>query len=294
VLPHVREAIRQRGPLSSIDLDLDQTVNWPWGPTRLSRAALESMYFWGELVIHHKVHTRKVYDFANRHLPADLLAAADPNPGQADYYAWIALRRIGGIGLLWDKPGDAWVGIRGFKSKQRQEAIARLVAEGKLTEVNIEDWQLSCYLRSQDIPTLEQSLSPDGIQPQASILAPLDNMLWDRRFVEALFDFSYRWEVYKPAAQREYGYYVLPILYGDRFVARFEPGREKKSKALQIKNWWWEPGVEVTAEMQAALQSAFRHFLAYLGADHVRLAPAAAETNSLNWLAALEWTTDTL
>jgi len=69
ILPQVRQAIEERGPLSSIDLDFGETVGWSWSPTRIARAALESMYWWGELVIHHKVNTRKVYDLATRHIP---------------------------------------------------------------------------------------------------------------------------------------------------------------------------------------------------------------------------------
>jgi uncharacterized protein YcaQ len=78
-LPLVRNELERRGPLSSIDLEYDQAVRWPWGPTRVSRAALESMWFWGELIIHHKVNTRKYYDFASRYLPGELLDAPDPN-----------------------------------------------------------------------------------------------------------------------------------------------------------------------------------------------------------------------
>jgi uncharacterized protein len=286
-LPLVREEVRKRGPLSSIDLAFDDSISWPWGPTRVSRAALETMYFSGEMVIHHKVNTRKVYDLANRHLPADLLAVPDPNPTQEDYYAWILLRRIGGVGLLWNRASDAWVGINGLKSRERQAAVDRLLGEGKLTEVQVAGIKWPCYLRSVDLPVLQDSLDEIGPLPQAAIIAPLDNLLWDRRFIEALFDFNYRWEVYKPAAQREYGYYVLPVLVGDRFVARFEPGHDKKNGLMTIKNWWWEADVDVTAEMQDALQEAFRHFLAYLGAEGVALAEDAAVVKGLEWVKGL-------
>ena len=69
VMPEVRQAIEQRGPLSSIDLDHDRKVDWAWGPTRLAKVALENLYYLGELVIHRKVHTRRVYDLASRHIP---------------------------------------------------------------------------------------------------------------------------------------------------------------------------------------------------------------------------------
>ena len=106
-------------------------------------------------------------------------------------------------------------------------------------------------------------------RPAARILAPLDNLLWDRRLVKELFDFDYRWEVYKPQSERKYGYYVLPVLYGDRFIARFEPGYDKKSKTLVIKNWWWEKGLKPTKVMQRELANCFRRFAAYLGAKHI-------------------------
>lgn len=112
----------------------------------------------------------------------------------------------------------------------------------------------------------------------------MDNLLWDRRFVEELFNFCCVWEVYKPVAERRYGYYVLPILYGDQFVARFEPGRDKKKGALIIKNWWWEPGVTPSKRMQSDLCQCFRRFLGYLGTDDLRIDGKVAEQAGLDWL----------
>jgi uncharacterized protein YcaQ len=265
ILPQVRQVIEERGPLSSIDLEFNQTVDWSWAPTRLARAALESMYSWGELIIHHKVNTRKVYDFASRHIPAELLSTPDPNETEEQFHDWRVLRRVGGIGLAWNKSGDAWLGT-GLKSKQRQAALSRLLEQGEVVEVRVEGIDLPLYMRSQDQATLDRMLDSDDVSPQAVILAPLDNLLWDRRLVKELFDFDYIWEVYKPVAERRYGYYVLPILYGDRFIARFEPGRDKKSGALLIKNWWWEDSVNPSKKMQSELRRCFERFLDFLGA----------------------------
>jgi uncharacterized protein YcaQ len=284
ILPQVRQAIEERGPLSSIDLDFDQTVDWSWAPTRLARAALESMYAWGELIIHHKVNTRKVYDFANRHIPEELLSASDPNETEEQFHDWYVLRRIGSVGLLWNKAGNAWLGMRGIKSQERTAALARLLRQGRIIEVRVEGTEPSLYMRSEDRTTLDKALDSDDLLPRAAILAPLDNLLWDRRFVEELFDFYYVWEVYKPVAERRYGYYVLPILYGDQFVARFEPGRDKKSGALVIENWWWESGVNPSKRMQSDLLDCFKRFLAYLGTDDLRMDSKTAEQTGLDWL----------
>jgi uncharacterized protein YcaQ len=150
--------------------------------------------------------------------------------------------------------------------------------------VEVEGIAFPFYLRCADQPALERVLDAPDPPPQAAIIAPLDNLLWDRRLISELFGFTYRWEVYKPVAERRHGYYVLPILYGDRFVARFEPGRDRKHDALWIKGWWWEPGVTPTPEMQAALRRCFARFVNYLGADSLRIEAQVAREAGLAWL----------
>jgi uncharacterized protein YcaQ len=127
IMRKVRQAIKERGPLSSIDLDFDHKVNWPWGPARIARAALEGLHWMGELIIHHRVHTRKVYDLTSRYMPTELLSAPDPNETDEQYQDWHVLRRIGGMGLIWNRAGEAWLGIHGVKSKERQAALTRLI-----------------------------------------------------------------------------------------------------------------------------------------------------------------------
>jgi uncharacterized protein YcaQ len=290
VLPKVRAALEERGPLSSIDLEMNQQVAWSWAPTRIARAALDSMYAWGELVIHHRVNTRKVYDFAYRHLPSELLNAPDPfeaassSPREADeaYHDWHVLRRIGCVGLLSMRGGDAWLGNRGIKAADRRAAAARLLERGEIVEVRIEGLRGPFYLRGRDRGLLERTLD-DVPGAQAAILAPLDNLMWDRRYLHELFGFEYLWEVYKPVAERRWGYYVLPVLVGDRFVARFEPGRENRDEALTIANWWWEPGVRQTEALSAALGACFARFLRFLGRERLLVAPELVERAGLAW-----------
>lgn len=265
VLPQVRQEIMERGPLSSKDLDYDHRVNWPWGPTRLARAVLESMYLWGELVVHHKEHTRKIYDFAHHHISEELLNASDPNVTEEQFHDWYILRRIGSVGLLWDLPGAAWLGMPGHRSSIRKEVLSRLAKQGRIAKIAIDEIASPFYTRSEDMPLLDAVSACNTSVTRASILAPLDNLLWDRRLVKMLFDFDYTWEVYKPVIERRYGYYVLPVLHGDRFVARFEPVYDKKTRTLTIKNWWWEPDIDRSEQMDEDIQSCLKRFLHYLG-----------------------------
>ncbi len=143
------------------------------------------------------------------------------------------------------------------------------------------------YYRTQDQPTLEAALDggahagdptadsrtstgdPLAGDPMAvRLMAPLDNLLWERRMLKALFDFEYTWEVYVPADKRRYGYYVLPVLAGDRFIARCEPVMDRKRQALVLKNWWWEPGVDAAA-WAAPAQQAVERLAAVFGARTV-------------------------
>ena len=284
VFPQIREAIEERGPLSSIDLDHNRKVDWSWGPTRLAKVALDDLYYLGELIIHHKVHTRKVYDLASRHIPVELLSAPDPHKTQEQYHDWHVLRRIGGIGLLWNRGGMAWPGIYGARSKERMAALMRLINKGQAVEVRVEHIKFPFYMRGFDLPVLDTVTESDNELRRAAIIAPLDNLMWDRELIQALFGFKYRWEVYKPVSEREYGYYVLPVLYDDRFVARFEPGLEKQSGALVIQDWWWEHDVTPTAEMRAGLRDCFERFLSYLGTEIISIDRALVKREGLDWL----------
>jgi len=261
--------IRERGPLSSADLDMNDKVDWPWAPTRLARAALEALYFAGRLVVHGKSGTRKTYDLPERHIPQALLSAPEPFATDEDYMCWHVHRRIGSVGLMWNKPGDAWLGIVGMKSAERGRAFARLREEGRILEVRVEGCPHPLYIRTEDKPLLdelEDGTGFDGGTRRASVLAPLDNLLWDRKLIRELFGFDYVWEVYKPENERKYGYYVLPVLCGDRLVARFEPEKTRPGGTFAVRRWWWEEGVDVTPELVETVAAGLRRFAGGLGA----------------------------
>jgi uncharacterized protein len=271
--PEVRRAIETRGPLSSIDLESGETIRWPWGPARIARAALEGMFWQGDLVVHHRVHTRKVYDLAERHIPARFLDAPDPCGSEEEYSERLVLRRLRGIGLLWTRSSEAWLEIPGVKGAQRAAILSRLLDRGEVDEYRVEGLEVPLYAAAADAAALRRAR--EAVPPRAAVIAPLDNLLWDRGLIRALFGFDYVWEVYKPVPQRKFGYYVLPVLYGDRFVARFEPGRDQRTGEPTVKRWWWEEGVERSAELEAALRACFRSFAAYLGAPKIRFGTKA-------------------
>lgn len=252
-------AIAEKGPLCSADLDLSQKVDWYWSRTKLSRAALEHMYFSGELAIHHKNGTMKYYDFIENCVPADILAEPEPYPSDFEHRKWRVLKRIGSLGLLWNRASDAWLGIAGLKSKERDDIFAALLSEGRILPIRVEGINHILYCLAEDTELLEKA-KETPTQKRCEFIAPLDNMLWDRKLIQALFDFEYKWEIYTPQAERKYGYYVLPILYGERFVGRIEMVYDKKNKELQVSNIWYEPDVKPAKALKNKIDAALKRF----------------------------------
>jgi uncharacterized protein YcaQ len=280
-------AIRERGPLSSLDLKHEGTLLGFWGrEVRLGNAALEMLYAAGDLVVHSRSGTRRFFDLAEHVLPAQVLASSDPYETDETYRDWHVLRRVGGLGLANPSAAEYWQGIFNTDGQARRTVLARLAERGDLLPVAVEGANSrTFFLRTADLPTL-QAIQTDGesSESQAAIIGALDNLMWDRSLLRWVFDFDYVWEVYKPLAQRKYGYYVLPVLYGDRFVARFQPAFDRTKRVLTIDNWWWEEGVRPDAAMESALAACLGEFIRYLSADRVALGERIAGEDSLGWV----------
>lgn len=270
----VHAYIAKNGAVCSNDLELSgnffwrSAVHWSSG-TNLSRSVLEQMYSTGELIIHHKNGTRKYYDTADKHIPQALLNAPDPLADEPGHLKWRVLRRIGAVGLLWNRPSDAWLNIWGLKAQQRNDAFAQLLNEGKITQASVDGIKDRLYFCTDDLPIIERVLRNIELKPRCELIAPLDNLLWDRRLILALFGFNYTWEVYTPVPKRQYGHYVLPLLWGDRFVGRVEVSARYKAKELVVKNIWLEQGVRQTKKLQTALNRCFNRFSRFNGCSDV-------------------------
>jgi uncharacterized protein YcaQ len=282
--PDVISQIKDQGPQCSLDFSHQQKTDWAWGPTRVSRAALEGLFKMGQLGIHHRVNNRRYFDLIENLLPEELLLAEDPHPDLETYQDWHVLRRIKSLGLAHTNAGEQWGGIMGVKSPKRQQIIDGLLENEDLLEIEVEGLDGDrYYLPREHLPVLNQL---DGVSdpPEAAFIAPLDNLLWDRKSLARLFDFNYMWEVYKPQKDRHYGYYVLPVLLGDRFVGRFDPAFDKNTRKLTINNWWWEEGYQVDKKVQKALKRCMGDFLLYLGAQSLEISQQLLDGGELDWL----------
>ena len=252
--------IEKNGPVCSADIQYNEKVNWYWAPTSLSRAALDTLYYRGNLVIHHKKNTRKYYDLARKHIPAHILDMSNPNDSPERRHTWHLLRRIKSVGLLWNRASDAWLGISGFKTKQRNTAFSHLLSDGAIREIAVEGMNFPLYIPSDDDALLNQIIHNESKSTRTEFIAPLDNMMWDRRLIRELFDFDYKWEIYTPVKDRKFGYYVIPLLYGGKLAGRIEIKKNSTTEELDIINLWLEPGTHETKKLHNSINSRLKRF----------------------------------
>lgn len=253
--------IDNHGPVCSSDIEHDGTMIGYWGkPTKLSRVALETLYFRGELVIHHKKNTRKFYDLAHNHIPSELLNISNPNGTAEEQQAWHLKRRISSAGLLWNRRSDALLGIGNMKTPERNRTFEGLLALGVIRELHIEGISYPFYYLVEDSELMQNALEEDAPSNRLEFLAPLDNMMWDRLLIEELFDFKYKWEIYTPAKDRKFGYYVLPMLYGEKLAGRVEIKKNPSSGIYEIQNLWLEEKTRETKKLHHAINQRLKKF----------------------------------
>ncbi len=242
--------VRERGPLSSTDLEPRAEIDWYWRPTNPVRALLEALAEAGILAISRREGNRRYYDLTERVFTEDLLAQRPP---EHDQRAHRLLSRYRGHGLL-GETGE-WTIFGGALPSGKGEAAARavlreeLVAAGQLAPVEVEGVRGRRFHLVEETGILDtaeaEAVAGEPLEaPGAVFLAPLDPLAWDRDLLRSLWSFDYTWEVYVPERKRKFGYYVLPLLFGDRFVGRIEPRIDRKTGTLRILGLWWEAGFD--------------------------------------------------
>ncbi|MBI3747872.1 MAG: YcaQ family DNA glycosylase [Chloroflexi bacterium] len=282
------ERIRTNGPLAAGDVAPRAAIDWYWRPTNQVRAILEALAESGVLGLARRDGNRRVYDLVERLFPADLLAERRPEREQRRHKL---LSRYRAHGLL-GRSGSAelWPGIvvrgggtsrSGERRVTRAELLADLVDTGALVPVGIEGVRGERFVLAEEAGLLELP-ADDGVPPGVAFLAPLDPFVWDREFLRSLYGFDYVWEVYVPLAKRRWGYYVLPILFGDGLVGRIEPRVDRRHGVLRILDAWWEVGFDPVAEpgFTDAFVDALEAHARFIGASSIHL-PRGARHRAL-------------
>ena len=278
VAERVLERIRAEGPLSSLDFERERgaTTDWFGMPTNAVRAVLEAYTVTGVLGLARREGNRRYYDLLERLLPADLLARDLPLREQLRHKLLSRYRAHGLLGV--GGAGDIFGGLGSAKPTPEYQHPGRnalreeLVELGELVPVEVEGVRGKRFVLREDVALLE---APPEPPPSVAFLPPFDALVWDRGLLGSLFDFDYVWELFLPPAKRRWGWYVLPIVFRDRFVGRIEPRIDRADARVQVLDVWWENGF---APRRAegfvdAMRDALRAYLRFAGASRLEWAP---------------------
>ena len=257
------------GPLSTDAFARhSHAIDWWWAPTRAARAVLEALFVTGRVGISRRESNRRYYDLIERLVPSDILARSEPYEEATRHRLLSRYRSVG----LTTPAAQAEVMYGTGDATTRRRRTAELVDAGALVEVQIEGFKGFRYALADEQDVLQAAITgTPADEPGVAFIAPLDPLMWDRRLVRDVFGFDYIWEVYVPEAKRRWGYYVLPILFGDRLVGRIEPRLDRAARALRVLGMWWEDGFSPRrAEgFVPALRAALRHYLGFVGATRL-------------------------
>lgn len=266
VLHHIRD----HGPVTSSDLGQGEkkgsTGWWDWHP---SKTALEYLWRSGALSIVGREGFRKVYDLTERVIDEGLLADhACPDPEETvDWACTAALDRLGfatpgELAAFWDilRPAEAKAWCDAALARGEIEAVEITCADGSLRRV---------FARPGAMEEAAQLAPPPG---RMRVLSPFDPALRDRTRAQRLFGFDYRIEIFVPAARRKYGYYVFPLLEGERIVGRIDMKAERDSDRLHVTALWPEKGVRWTGPRQTRLEAELTRAARFAGVSAVSFA----------------------
>jgi uncharacterized protein YcaQ len=253
----VLDEVRDRGPITAAEIEHDapRTDHWGWNWS-VVKQALEWLFYTGQVTAADRTTSfARRYDLTERVLPKAVLDA--PTPAYADAIRALAELSARALGVAAEGELRDYfrLPVAGFK-----QAVAELVEDKVLQPVPVQGWKQTAYLH-------HEAKLPRWVRV-ATLVSPFDPLIWERARTERLFDMAYRIEIYVPAPQRLYGYYVLPFLLGDRFAARVDLKADRKNGVLQIPAAWLEPAVD-REETAAALALELRRLAGWLGLDAV-------------------------
>ena len=280
LLNAVRAELRRRGPLGNRDFDGKRVDGWSYRGRKETSVALFDMWLAGELMIHHREGFERVYDFRKNIAPKEFDYVAK----KKDAEVFFARKSVSFVGL---KREASLKTSLDYDMRQRytRDEISKKVEvwkeSGIFTQVQVEGGRDTYLVLTDDVKALEsfeKGKIPKDWNPketttleEVTFLAPLD-IVSARGRAKKLFDFDYVWEVYKPLKERRWGYYVLPILYGDDLVARLDPKLDRTTMTLEIKGFWLEDDAPVKdIEFAEALAKGLIRFAKFLEAERIKL-----------------------
>jgi hypothetical protein len=255
----VFDRIRAEGPLQSKDFEHIRKEPGNWYAWKPAKRALEQLFMEGKLMVAGRKGFQKVYDLSERVLPAGTDFRV---PGESEYCEHLILQAIAANGIV---SSEEISYLRGHLRTGVQKSIARLLKSGQVDEIEVERNGIYLGHQSEATKLLSKTSDPAAVH----ILSPFDNSVIQRKRLLSVFGFDYTVECYVPEAKRKFGYFCLPVLQGDQFVARFDPKADRATGIFHIKIFHSEKGWKPKAEQAEAFADKLRAFATFCGCNRI-------------------------
>lgn len=252
---YVLDRITSEGPLQSRDFKDTRDTPGAWFDWKPAKIALEQLFMEGKLMIAERRNFQKVYDLTENVLPTHIDSSTPSIKEYCDYLIKSTIRAQGLATV--NEIGYLRKGIKPMLVK----TINELVKTHEIVSANVEN-------SDQEYFTFANYFHQETPQV-VHILSPFDNLVIQRKRLQTLFDFDYQIECYVPEAKRKYGYYCLPVLYGDKFVARLDPKADRKTGIFTIKSIWFEQGLTPDEGFYFRFSEKIKHFASFCGCNKV-------------------------
>jgi uncharacterized protein len=258
LLKYVKERIKAEGPLQSKDFSEPGKRGdwWDWKPTK---DALEYLFHSGELMVHARKSFQKVYDLPERILPKNV---NDSLPDSRELSEHLIMKAINANGVVSMKEMTY---LRRHDRTVTLSVINELTEDKKIKPIRIEGIEESYY----STPKVLRLLNDVIAYKQVRILSPFDNLVIQRKRLNDLFDFDYTIECYVPAQKRKYGYFALPVIYGDKFIGRLDAKADRKARVLKVINFFPEKGVTVNGRIKTLYERKLLELTRFSGCESV-------------------------
>ena len=263
--------LRERGPLRAAEIEGAMPVaarSSGWNDGRTVGRLLELMWVRGEVGISRREGGQRLWDLMERCVPADPAREEIP---EEEAVRRAAARSVRALGVCSGR--DITRYFTRVRYPGLDGALSALVRSGEIVPVAVEGLKLERYAHVDALPELD-AIDRGDWQPRTTLLSPFDNLVADRRRTEELWGFRFRLEIYTPKDQREYGYFVLPLLHGDSLVGRVDAVVDRKRSVLRLVTVHLEPGVRPTKALGAALGRSARSLARFAGASGVEVGAA--------------------
>ncbi|MES0808269.1 crosslink repair DNA glycosylase YcaQ family protein [Roseibium sp. SCPC15] len=261
----VLKQISDHGPVTSATVGEDEKRSnggwWDWHP---SKTALEFLWRTGKLSVCRREGFQKVYDLTERVIPA---LQRDQSPDDAETIDWAARSALDRLGFATSGEIAAFWDL--ITPQEAKDWCQRALASGEILEVEIECVGGACrkvFLYPDTLDTLEALPAPPS---RVRILSPFDPALRDRKRAERLFGFFYRIEIFVPEPKRQYGYYVFPVMEGNRLIGRIDMKSLRNESRLHVRAFWPENGVKPSKGRLTKLQAELDRMARFSGCSDV-------------------------